>query len=98
MEPRHSGAEFLHPSGDFVPESEWRRLVLPVASLARYDREVGMAQAGAGNSDHHLARSRVRVGYLLKLWLRLCLQKSVCEHHYPPVETLIKGGQKSYLH
>jgi hypothetical protein len=40
---RHSGTELFHPSGDLVPEREGRRLVLPIASFARYDGEVGVA-------------------------------------------------------
>jgi hypothetical protein len=43
MELRHSGSKFFHPSGDLVPESEWRRVVFPIALVARYDGEVGMA-------------------------------------------------------
>ena len=76
----HSGSDFFHPSGDLVPEREGRRLVLPVASFARYHREVGVAQAGAGDSHDHLTRSGVRLGHLLKLWSCLRLDKSVREH------------------
>jgi hypothetical protein len=69
-----------------VPEREWRRVVLPVSSVARYDCEVGMAQTGAGDSNDDLARSRVRLWHLLKRWLRLRLQKSVSEHRFPSLE------------
>lgn len=47
-----------------------------------------MTEAGAGNSDHHLARARVRLGYLLKLLWCLRLQKSVREDCLFPLETL----------
>ena len=80
MKLRQAGSEFFHPSGDLVPEREGRCLVLPVVSIARDHGEVGVAQARAGYSDNYLARSGVRFGHVLKLWRRLRLEKSVCEH------------------
>ena len=43
LEPLHSGSQLFHPPSDLVPEREGRRLVRPVAFVASYDREVGMA-------------------------------------------------------
>jgi hypothetical protein len=65
-EPRYSGSHLFHPSGDLVPERERRLLVTPVGSVARDDREVGVAQAGAGDFDHYLTGSGVRLWDLLK--------------------------------
>ena len=75
--------------GDFMPEREGRWIVLPVSSIARYDREVGVAQARTGDFDHHLARSGVRLRHVLKLWLRLRLQKSVGKHLFRPCPSVV---------
>jgi len=95
LDPFHSGSQLFHPPGDLLPEREGRRIVLPVASVARHDREVGMAKAGAGDFDDHLARSRVRLRHLLKLWSTLARGTShSCKSasHFNPV----KLGTKEY--
>ena len=40
---RHTGPHLFDPSSDLMPQGEGRRLVHPIASVARYDREVGVA-------------------------------------------------------
>src|SRR3989442_1490612 len=71
LESFHSRSHFLYPSRDLVPQRERRGIILPVACGARYDREVGVAQSGAGDFDDYLAGPGMRLRYLLELWLCL---------------------------
>ena len=80
LEPRYACPHLFDPAGDLVPEGEGRLLVAPVIAVARDDGEVGVAEPRACDFDDDLARSRVRLGHVLKFRLGLRLQQSVREH------------------
>jgi hypothetical protein len=41
--PRHASSNLFYPSGNLVPESEGRRIIVPVLSVAGDNCEVGVA-------------------------------------------------------
>src|SRR5262249_12068455 len=76
------GSDLFHPSRDLVSEREGRRVVFPIGTFAANDREVGVAESGAGDFDNRLTGSGVRVRHFLKIRLRLRLKESVREHRF----------------
>jgi len=88
FEPLNSGSDLFNPTGDLMPKREGRWVVFPVALFATYDCEIGVAKSGPANLHDNLARSCMRLGYLLKLWLRLCFEQSVGEHRMSTSEAV----------
>src|SRR5262245_32995762 len=80
LELRHSGPDLFDPARHLMTQCEGRLFVSPVVLVARLDREVGVAQAGARDFDDYLPWPRVGVGYFLKFGRRLWFENPVGAH------------------
>lgn len=78
--PRHGRTDLVHDSGDFVPESDWRRDVVVLAEVAVDELNVGSAHATGFYVDEDFVRLNVRYWHVFEDRRSAILMHTSCFH------------------